>query len=294
MLITLRALCPRLEQRPDFSHRSTADGESPARVGRRMRARSTQDSGFTIMEVLVAGMVLVVGLIFIAHFFTSTAMRVLASDTRSLMAQIATEEIETIRGLQYQDIGTVGGSPAGQLAAVETVTVEDRQFQIQRDITYYVDDSYSGPAAANYRRVTVTVTPLGTSGMGPVVMSTNVAGGAKGGTLDITVTDLTGQGLDSVPLVVSDDLLSPHVLYNAPSIRTDSSGHLQLPGLTPDPNGGYYVSASKIGYNPAALQERSSPGERGTDQRPADHGQAGHHEHPPHGSARRASVRAWL
>ena len=88
-------------------------------------------------------------------------MRVLASDTRSLMAQMATEEIETIRGLQYQDVGTVGGHPAGQLAAVETVTVEGRNFQIQRDVTYFEDASYSGPYPANYRRVTITVTPLG-------------------------------------------------------------------------------------------------------------------------------------
>ena len=214
----------------------------------------SSEHGFSLVEVLVAGLVLTIGLVFIAHFFTATALRVLASDTRSLMAQIATEEIETIRGLQYQDVGTVGGSPAGQLAAVETIIRDGRSFEIQRDVTFFTDDSYSGPFPANYRRVTVSVTPVNTSGMAPVVMSTNIAGGAKGGTLDITVTDLAGQGLSGVHLVVWDDLLNPDVLYDAPSIRTDSSGHLQLPGLTEDDEAGYFVSAAYDGYNPAALE----------------------------------------
>ncbi len=233
---------------PDARRRGTGDRH-------RLREMVGRTRGFTVVEVLVAGLVLVVGLIFIAHFFTASAMRVLASDTRSVMAQIATEEIETIRGLQYQDIGTVGGHPPGQLAAVETVNREGSDFEIQRDITYFEDDAYSGPYPANYRRVTVTVTALDSDALDPVVMTTNIAGGAKGGTLDITVTDLSGQGLPDAPLVISDNLLVPHVLINAPTIRTDGTGHLQVPGLTEDPNGGYFVSASYPGYNSAALEQ---------------------------------------
>ena len=216
--------------------------------------RAARADGFSLVEVLVAGMVLVVGLVFIAHFFTATALRVLASDTRSMMAQIATEEIETIRGLQYQDVGTVGGNPAGQLEAEETVTRDGRTFEIRREITFLTDGSYEGPFPGNYRRVTVSVVPLNTSGMDPVVMSTNVAGGAKGGTLDITVTDLSGEPIEGAHLVVWDDLLDPNVLYNNSSIRTDDSGHLQLPGLPEDDEAGYFVSATYGDYNPAALQ----------------------------------------
>jgi hypothetical protein len=115
------------------------------------------------MEVLVAGVVLVVGLVFIAQFFTSTALRILSSDTRSLMTQIASQEIETIRGLQYADVGTVGGQPSGQLQPVDTKTLQGRQFQIERDVTYFTDSSYSGPYPANYRRVTIKVSEVGNS-----------------------------------------------------------------------------------------------------------------------------------
>ena len=205
--------------------------------------------------MLVAGLVLVIGLVCIAQFFTSTAMRILASDTRSLMAQIATQEIETIRGLQYQDIGTVGGQPPGQLLPLETKVVEGRTFQIVREVTYIEDSSYSGPYPANYRRVTVTVSQVNNSALAPVIMTTNIAGGAKGGTLDITVTDLSGAGIPGAHLTITDDVLVPHVLINASAIRTDDTGHLQVPGLTADPNGGYYVSASLSGYNSAALKQ---------------------------------------
>ena len=207
------------------------------------------------MEVLVAGVVLVVGLVFIAQFFTSTAMRILSSDTRSLMAQIASQQIETIRGLQYADVGTVGGQPAGQLLPVENVTLQGRTFQIERDVTYFTDSSYSGPYPANYRRVTIKVTAVADSALAPVVMSTNVAGGAKGGMLDITVTDLQGNGIPDAPLTISDTLLNPDVLINAPAIHTDDSGHLQVPGLTADPGGGYFVSTGLSGYNSAALKQ---------------------------------------
>ena len=82
------------------------------RAGMPRLMKAPGENGFTVIEVLVAGVVMVVGLVFIAQLFTSSAMRILTSDTRSLMYQVATQQIETIRGMQYQDVGTVGGQPA--------------------------------------------------------------------------------------------------------------------------------------------------------------------------------------
>jgi len=217
--------------------------------------KAPSEKGFTVVEVLIAGLVMVVGLIFIAQLFTSSAARVLASDTRSLMHQIATQEIETIRALQYVHVGTVGGQPSGALIPEETKTVEGRPFRIVREVTYIQDSSYSGPFPANYRRATVKVYLATSSALGPVEMSTNVAGGAQGGTLDITVSDLSGTGVPAAQLTITDTVLVPNVLINASAIRTDNEGKLMVPGLTPDPGGGYNVRATKEGYNPAALNQ---------------------------------------
>jgi hypothetical protein len=157
----------------------------------------------------------------------------------------------------------VGGMPAGQLQPIEIVPFDTtrpdgstlhQEFEVRRDVTYYEDESYSGPYPANYRRVVITVRAVGNNALAPVVLSTNIAGGAKGGTLDITVTDTAGHGLPNAHLTITDNLLSPSVLINAPSIHTDSTGHLMVPGLTPDPSNGYFVAATLAGYNDAALK----------------------------------------
>ncbi|MCZ7663910.1 MAG: carboxypeptidase regulatory-like domain-containing protein [Thermoleophilia bacterium] len=208
-----------------------------------------REQGFTLPEVLVSAFVLVIGLIFIAQFFSSAVGRVLDSDTRSLLHQVASEEIESIRALPYEDVGTVGGQPAGVLLPSEQRTVNSIDLDITREVIYIQDDSYSGPYPANYRRVTVRVGVHGDSRLAPVELTSNIAGGADGGTLDITVTDIQGNPVADARIVVTNTHLVPNVNIDSSAIRTDSQGHLLIPGLTPDATPAYVVTASKSGYN---------------------------------------------
>jgi hypothetical protein len=219
------------------------------RANRRSRVlkRATGDNaGFTLLEVLVAGFVLVVGLIFIASIGSITD-----SETRSLIHQVAAQEVEKARALDYADVGTVGGQPAGLLVASETVTVEGVPLLITREVAFAKDATYSnsGPFPANYRRVTIRVQVAGDSRLGPVELATLVAGGAKGGALDITVKDSRGYPVPDVLITVKNDHLEPKVLIASSAIRTDSTGHLLIPGLTPDSTTSYYVRVDKAGYN---------------------------------------------
>jgi type II secretory pathway pseudopilin PulG len=223
-----------------------------ARQGSWVTKRLTGDNaGFTLLEVLVAGFVLVVGLVFIAQFFASAIGSVTDSETRSLIHQVASQEIEKARALDYADIGTVGGHPAGLLLASETVTVEDVSLVITREVIYVEDPSYSGPYPANYRRVTIRVQVDGDSRLGPVELATLVAGGAAGGSLDIRVTNARGEPVPDVLLSVENNHLIPNVHINSSAIRTDSQGRLLVPGLRPDPTTAYYVEGTKTGYNSA-------------------------------------------
>ena len=61
-------------------------------------AGRSMETGFTLVEVLVAGLLLVVGLLMVAHFFTSVMGRVLESDVRSVLHQVASRS-GVIRGL---------------------------------------------------------------------------------------------------------------------------------------------------------------------------------------------------
>jgi hypothetical protein len=219
-----------------------------SRIMRRL-APFRLDRGFTMIEVLVAGFVLVVGLVLMAQFFASAAGRVLDSDIRSVLHQVAAKDIESIRGLPYEDVGTTTGHPQGTLQADEDRTVQNVQVHIHRDIIYWTDPSYTGPYPANYRRVIVTVSAAGQSRLGPIEMTTNVAGGVPGGTLDVTVTNLRGDPVPNALIVITNDNLVPHVNINSAALRTDSTGHMIIPGLTPDLTPNYVVSVSKAGYN---------------------------------------------
>jgi hypothetical protein len=216
-------------------------------------ARCRLELGFTVIEVLVAGLVLVVGLVMMSQFFASAMGRVLDSDIRSVLHQVAAEEIEQIRGLPYDDVGTTTGHPQGTLLAEEERTIQNGTVNmavlVYREIIYWTDPSYTGPYPANYRRVTVIVSAVGQDHLAPVEMTTNVAGGAPGGTLDITVTDIGGSPVPDALITVTNNNLIPHVNISGTAFRTDSQGRMIIPGLTPDATPGYFVSVSKSGYN---------------------------------------------
>ncbi len=224
-------------------------------------ARSGRPSpdGFTLVETLVAGMVLVVGLIMIAQFFASAMARTTASDVRSILSQVANREIEDVRALLYDDVGTTDGWPKGVLAPTATRTEDGVAVTITREVVFVTDDSYSGPYPANYKRVSISVSATQHPALGPVAVSTYVAGGAEGGTLDITVTDTQGTPVPNAQIAVTNTHLIPNVNLTSSALRTNSLGKLIIPGLKPDTE--YRVSAS----SPATTQPSQKPpsGQRG-------------------------------
>lgn len=211
--------------------------------------RPSSQGGFSLVEVLVAGLVLVVGLIMISQFFASAAARVLDSDIRSVLHQIATEELESIRGLEYTDVGTVNGWPQGPLLDDEERVVDNLTVQIHREIVYWTDESYEGPYPANYRRVTVGVSATGHEHLAPVEVVSNVAGGEDGGTLLVRAQDSQGNPVGSVQLRIENDELIPNIDIYSSAIRTNSEGIMMVPGLPVDDDGNYVVSGTKPGYN---------------------------------------------
>jgi Tfp pilus assembly protein PilE len=208
-------------------------------------------SGFTLIEVMVASLVLVAGLVMMAQFFASAATRLLDSEVRSVMHQVATQEMENIRALPYDDVGTTDGMPAGILQPSEQRTIGNTSLQITREVIYLQDASYSGPYPANYRRATVTVSSVNDTRVQPVLLTSNIAGGAQGGTLDVRISNVRGDAVPGVFLDVTNNHLIPSVNLSSSSLRTDTNGRMMIPGLTPDSTNSYFVAGSKGGYNPA-------------------------------------------
>jgi hypothetical protein len=215
----------------------------------RRLARIRRLPGFSLVEALVGGLVLVVGLVAISQFFASAAGRVLDSDVRSVLHQVASEQLEQIRGLPYTEVGTTDGQPPGKIAPDTDAVIQNTKVHVHVDVVYWTDPSYTGPYPANYRRVTVSVAAVDRPALAPVELVTNVAGGASGGTLDVTVTDLAGQPVPGAQLDVTNSHLVPSVDIHSTALRTDVNGHMLIPGLVPDSTTSYVVTAGKSGYN---------------------------------------------
>jgi hypothetical protein len=219
--------------------------------------KTLSQSGFSLVELMVGGLVLVVGLIMLSQFFASATSRVLESDIRSVLHQVAAKEMEKIRGLPYTDVGVPGGIPDGVLIAEDPpLTVDVTRVVVQRSVIFWRDPSYEegGPYPGNYRRVTVRVAAVDTAGnplrgVEPVEMVTNVAGGATGGTLLVRVQDSEGLAVEGASFSIVNNTLIPNINFNSPALVTNDLGIMLVPGLKVDASGGYEVTATKDGYS---------------------------------------------
>lgn len=125
----------------------------------RYKPRPAGEAGFTLVEVLLA-MVILAGLATaMAGLLTSAVSANRLARERTVADQAAAEQIEYIRRLAYDDVGVVLGNPAGVVASPTSIVVTGRPATITTQIRYITDPTpTSYETTANYKRVTVTIT----------------------------------------------------------------------------------------------------------------------------------------
>jgi hypothetical protein len=200
--------------------------------------------GMAIMMILTQA---IVSLIFAAYDFVGF------NRARTTARHIAQEQIEVIRNMSYDSIGTQGGVPAGSLPQEETTNRNGQTYTIARSIIY-VDDEYDNTAPtdnvpADYKRVRINVSWGGVSpsnvtlvtDISPVGVE-NVVGG---GTLSILVLDAQGVPVSQAQVHVTSSTVSPPVDTTQ---LTNSNGRMVLTGV-PICNGCYRVEVSKTAFS---------------------------------------------
>lgn len=148
---------------------------------------SPRDDGFTVIEAMVAVSVLAVALALTIQPVMAALRRV--SDARVILVaeNLAQAEVESLRALDYEDVGLPGRTPAGVLTPERQVDVEGRVYTVALDVTYAgsltgVDvipqggDGVEGAwdPGVDYKVAVVTVTAEGRE-HDPIVMETIVA-----------------------------------------------------------------------------------------------------------------------
>ncbi len=109
----------------------------------KQRPTFTLTKGFTLMEVVVTLGILVIVVVGISRLINSY-LRLTAMEKFKITAlSIANHKIETIRNLPYQDIGTIGGVPPGNVTSTETITKNGVTYTITTSVIY-IDDPFDG------------------------------------------------------------------------------------------------------------------------------------------------------
>lgn len=212
--------------------------------------------GQSIVGILVA---LAIFSILIQAIFTvvSTSLNFVSFNRARITARhLAQEKLELIRNLPYDNVGTIGGIPAGPLPQEENITRNKLNFKVRTTIIY-IDDPFDDTAPndllpTDYKRVRVAVSWEGISPSreNPVVLLSDIAPkgietSTGGGTLSIVVFDAGGNPVPQANVSIVAPNANPPVNLN---LATGDNGRVILPGAPPCASC-YQLTVTKPGYS---------------------------------------------
>jgi len=217
--------------------------------------------GFTLIEALIGVFLIVIIFVGIVGAFVAGMKILLQSKARATALFLANQRMEEIRNLPYDDVGTVGGIPQGEIPQTETRTVNGIEFTIKTTIIY-IDDPFDGvapedPIPSDYKRAKVKVSwPTMIGGEVTLISDISPKGietTEGGGTLLITVLNASGEPVSQAEVRVKNDQVSPSI---DATYLTDDYGNLLLPGA-PTSTEAYQVWVEKSGYSSERTYSRT-------------------------------------
>ncbi len=168
-----------------------ADAESDFMIkslrARLDRSRGRGEAGFTIVEAMMAVTILSVAIVLTIQPVIGALRQINDARIIGVAENLAQAEVESIRALDYDDIGIPGRTPSGVLAAERDVSVEGRDYTIETVVLYAGSvtglnvvpqggDGVEGTwdPGVDYKIVKITVTGNGRE-MDPIIMETIVS-----------------------------------------------------------------------------------------------------------------------
>lgn len=212
--------------------------------------------GFTIIELLIATFIIGTVVTGLFGLFVLSLRSSQEGERRVVAVALANERAEMIRNLPYQNVGTVGGVPAGGIITQETINRNNVNYAVRTDIRY-VDDPYDGVAGGNpndllntdYKRARVEVSWSGPNPAKPILLIADVAppgieGGEAAGTLFFQALDAGGAAIAGATVGLVNASVNPAINITT---QTDDNGLVVLPGL-PEASESYALTVAKTGY----------------------------------------------
>lgn len=225
---------------------------TPDFPGKASMARQKSIRGFTLIEAIIS--IAVFGILLVAIIGLAVQMGKVTrlAGNKTTGATIAAEQMEIIRNLPYDTIGTSTTYPTGPLLASQTISRNNTRFTVTLNILL-IDDPADGSAPADtvpadYKRVEVRVCWDTGSCQKPIRLTSTFVPktleyAMNAGALFITVIDANGQPVSGANVDVTNPSPSVHVVN-----QTDVRGQLQLLSLPASANS-YHVVVTKSGYS---------------------------------------------
>jgi len=188
---------------------------------------------------------------------------------RTTASHIASQQIELIRNLEFDDIGTVGGIPPGILQETEYLNRNGLTYSLKTSVVY-VDDPFDNLAPSDllpndYKRIRVDVSwgGIAASRANTVTLISDVSPKGietttGGGTIVIQVFDANTEPVLGANVHVTSNSLNPPVDLN---LETDQNGRVILPGA-PACSSCYRIEITKEGYTSTrtySIEEIANP-----------------------------------
>ena len=217
-----------------------------------------------LIDVIVGTALLLIVFLALTSLLRTSLVVASLAKTKSIATAVAESQMEYVRSLTYDNVGTVGGIPSGDIPQYATTTSNGIEF-VTRTYIEYVDDPKDGLEGADqnsittdYKRIKVSVAYTAAGRALSVDLVSNYAPpGVEtttgGGTLRIDVVNALGSAVPGASVRVVNPSLSPAVDVTTFS---NADGVVYLPGALPSTD--YRITVTKNGYSSAQTYERNS------------------------------------
>ena len=212
--------------------------------------------GFTFIEALAFLFIFSIITLTFYETWSLGTKQIINSKNRLGATALASQQMETIRGLPFDSIGTTTGIPSGSIVQSQSVPVNTTTYTLHT-LVQFVDDAIDGTLALgtdvapnDYKKVTVTVSWGGGSSSEQVKAVSlfsldgveSVAAGT--GILSVNVLNDAGVGVSGATVHIVNSSVAPAVDM---TFATDANGNGTFPGAKASVQG-YEITVRKTGY----------------------------------------------
>lgn len=213
-----------------------------------------KNKGFGLIDVVVGSALLLIIMVGIFAVYQSLFKILTLSQEKIVAVGLANQRIEIIRNLSYQDVGTQGGVPSGEIPQTAYHEINGKTYTIKTNIIY-IDDEFDelsplDSTAADYKKARVEVLWNERNATSSVIQVANISppnleSEITGGTLSMFINDReNGEIIPNAQISVINDQVDPSVYL---STVADDNGWFSLPGL--EASDYYQIRVSKTDYD---------------------------------------------